>query len=362
MGDDAEVDPVSSSMADPYRTKRVKRSARGQTALPGRPNPVTRRNARSLGRGGGGGFGDEEDGGGFGDDGGGEGNYGIQQNPSYGNEYQNGHGGNFSGSGRGAQGYVRKRGQENLVPAVDYEAGFPNQGPLWSDYAKFTLLEVWGERFLQLGRKSVRSEDWSEIAEKVSEWARMEFTEVDCRQQLDALKKKYKKERAKMDRTGITPSWMHFRRMDMLMMGTSMEDGGLACGVDSGEFCFADTMVYLDKSNAFDEMRDSPGESESEMDGDEEEDDDMPPPRKEDGGEGMRVLADSIERFGELYEKIESNKREQMLELKKMRANFQQELELQKKEILERAQAEIAKIQAASMDDGDEDEDDIYSE
>lgn len=214
---------------------------------------------------------------------------------------------------------------------------------------------------MQLGGKSVRSEDWSEIAEKVSEWARMEYTEVDCRQQLDALKKKYKKERAKMERTRVTPSWMHFKKMDVLM-DTNMEDGGLACGVDSGEFCFADTTVYLDKSNAFDEMRDSPGESESEMDGDEEQDDDMPPPRKENGGEGMRVLVDSIEKFGELYEKIETNKREQMMELKKMRADFQRELDLQKKEILERAEAEIAKIQAGGMDDGDEDDDDICSE
>ncbi|KAI3416994.1 uncharacterized protein J3R85_014833 [Psidium guajava] len=346
--DDADGDPASSSMADPYRSKRFKRSSRGQT-LPNRSNPVTRRNVPRLG--GGGGLSGDDD-----DDDGDEGNYGIRQNPSYGYDYENGHG-SFGGSGRGAQGYVRKRGQENLVPAHDYDAGFPNQAPIRRDFAKFTLLEVWGERFLQLGRKSVRSEDWSEIAEKVSEWARMEFTEVDCRQQLDALKKKYKKERAKMERTGTTSSWTHFRKMDMLM-GMNMEDGGLACGVDSGEFCFADTMVYLDKSNAFDEMRDSPSESESEMDGDEEEDDDMPPPRKEDGEEGMRVLAGSIERFGELYEKIETNKREQMMELKKMQADFQRELELQKKEILERAQAEIAKIQAGGMDDGEEDDDD----
>ncbi|XP_030534973.1 trihelix transcription factor ASIL2-like [Rhodamnia argentea] len=348
----AEGDPVSSSsMADPYRSKRLKRTSRGRT-IPNRSNPVTRRDVRTL----------DSGGGGFSDDGD-EGNYGVHQNASYGYDYRNGHG-SFGGSGSGAQGYVRKRGQENLVPAHDYEAGFPNRAPFWSDFAKFTLLEVWGERFLQLGRKSVRSEDWSEIAEKVSEWARMEYTEVDCRQQLDALKKKYKKERAKMERTGATPSWMHFRKMDMLM-GMNMEDSGLACGVDSGEFCFADTMVYLDKSNAFDEMRDSPGESESEseMDEDEEEDDDMPPPRKEDGGEGMRALADSIERFGELYEKMESNKREQMMELQKMRADFQRELELQKMEILERAQVEIAKIQeGGGMDDGDEDGDDICSE
>ncbi|KAL9995920.1 putative trihelix transcription factor ASIL1/2 [Helianthus debilis subsp. tardiflorus] len=56
--------------------------------------------------------------------------------------------------------------------------------------------------------------------------------------------------------------------------------------------------------------------------------------------------------FGEIYEKIEGRKRQQMLELEKMRMDFQRELELQKKQILERAQAEIAKIREGDDEDG----------
>ncbi|KAM7506151.1 hypothetical protein LguiB_005055 [Lonicera macranthoides] len=115
------------------------------------------------------------------------------------------------------------------------------------------------------------------------------------------------------------------------------------CGVDSGEYVFMNPRVYLNQSNALDEMKDSPGES-----SEEDDDDDLdgsPPKRKEgDNGLSFRLVADSIQKFGEIYEKIEDNKRQQMMELEKMRMDFHRDLELQKSLILERAQAEIAKI------------------
>lgn len=227
----------------------------------------------------------------------------------------------------------------------------------WNEHAVFVLLEVWGDRFLQLGKKSLRSEDWHEVAEKVSEEANIERTEAQCRNMLDTLKKKYKKEKVKMVEMGLNCSkWPYYKKMDMLMASPPRKEHGLACGVDSGEFVFMNTRVYLDRSNGLDEMRDSPGESETS-----EEDNENgygihgSRPRRTKGkgnGEGMsvKVLADSIEKFGEIYEKIESSKRQQMMELEKMRMDFHKELELQKKQILERAQAEIAKIQEDDED------------
>ncbi|KDP33648.1 hypothetical protein JCGZ_07219 [Jatropha curcas] len=235
--------------------------------------------------------------------------------------------------------------------------GDDNFAPEWSEHEKFVLLEVWGDRFLQLGRNSLRSEDWTEVAEKVSESSKMERTEVQCKQMMDVLKRKYKKEKAK----GPSSSkWAFFRKMDMLM---KQELGGgsgftLACGVDSGEYVFMDTHVYLERANGNDEMRDSPCESEEE----DEEEEDREQSGTNEGVKGLRVLADSVQKFGEIYEKIESSKREQMMELEKMRVDFQRELELQKKQILERAQAEIAKIREEEEDEdedtGDDDEDD----
>ncbi|KAJ6355584.1 hypothetical protein OIU77_006050 [Salix suchowensis] len=50
---------------------------------------------------------------------------------------------------------------------LEYEDG--NSAVEWSEHEKFVLLEVWGDKFLQLGRNSLRSEDWIDVAEKVSE-------------------------------------------------------------------------------------------------------------------------------------------------------------------------------------------------
>ncbi|CAN1331212.1 Trihelix transcription factor ENAP1 [Linum perenne] len=230
------------------------------------------------------------------------------------------------------------------------ESEFPGE---WSEQEKFVLLEVWGERFLQLGRNSLRSVDWVEVAEKVSEALKIQRTEAQCRQLMDSLKRRYRKEKGK---GGQVSKWAFYRKMDMLMrqengnVGSSSGGFSLSCGLDSGEYVFMDTGVYLDRANGFDEMRDSPCESEE----DEEEDND----KGEVSGDmfkGLSVLADSVHKFGEIYEKIESSKRDQMLELERMRVEFQRELELQKKQILERAQSEISKIKD---DDDDEDVDD----
>ncbi|KAB1200145.1 hypothetical protein CJ030_MR0G007996 [Morella rubra] len=192
----------------------------------------------------------------------------------------------------------------------------------------------------------------------------MEITEMQCKTMLDKLKRKYKKEKARVEEIGSNSSkWVYFKKMDMLMASSPSQDYGLACGVDSGEYVFMNTGVYLERSNGFDEMRDSPGESENEEDGNES--DGLPPRTRARGGversSSCTVLADSIQKFGEIYEKIEGSKRQQMMELEKMRLEFQRELELQKKQILERAQAEIAKMQEEE-EDGDDDDSDASEE
>ena len=175
---------------------------------------------------------------------------------------------------------------------------------------------------------------------------------------LDKLKRKYKKEKAKVEDFGLSSSkWVYFKKMDMLMASSPRQECGLACGIDSGEYVFMNTRVYLERSNGFDEMRDSPGESENEEEDEEGNGLDERGGVRGCGGDGLsyKVLADSIQKFGDIYEKIESSKRQQMMELEKMRLEFQRELELQKKQILERAQVEIAKMQEEVEDDEDSD-------
>ncbi|OIW15997.1 hypothetical protein TanjilG_04532 [Lupinus angustifolius] len=53
--------------------------------------------------------------------------------------------------------------------------------------------------------------------------------------------------------------------MDILMTSSARQEYSLACAVDSGEYVFTYTRVYLNKSNGFD---DSPGENETDEDND----------------------------------------------------------------------------------------------
>ncbi|XP_059640967.1 trihelix transcription factor ENAP1-like [Cornus florida] len=227
----------------------------------------------------------------------------------------------------------------------------------WTEHETFVLLDAWGDRFLQRGRKSLRSEEWQEVAEKVSQKSKIERTDTQCRNRVDTLKKKYKKSKMKLGEiVGATSNWVYFQKMDMLM-ASSPQQSGLSCGVDSGEYVFMNPKVYLNRTNGLDEMRDSPGNSES-AEGKDYDSDGLPPKRtriggSRDDGASFRLVADSIQKFSDIYEKIENSKRKQMLELEKMRMDFHRELELQKWKILERAQAEIAKIRQRDDEEND---------
>ncbi|KAJ1404096.1 Myb-like domain [Sesbania bispinosa] len=224
----------------------------------------------------------------------------------------------------------------------------------WTEHETFVLLDAWGERFLQHGRKSLRSEEWQEVAEKVSKVSKIERTDTQCRNRLDTLKKKYKKEKIKFpEMCGENSKWVYFKRMDKLM-SSPPQQGGLSCGIDSGEYVFLNPRVYLNCANGLDEMKDSPENTESIG----EEDSDGPQAKKRrkgrgnGGGSSFRLLADSIKKFSKIYEKIENSKRQQMVELEKMRMDFLKDLEMQKRQIVERLQGEISKLE--QRDDNDD--------
>ncbi|KAJ0089682.1 hypothetical protein Patl1_13211 [Pistacia atlantica] len=245
------------------------------------------------------------------------------EDEEYGVEFgeTNGHRHNFKES-ENFERYPKRQKVRTAVSGYQFAPRSVKLSYDWTEHEAFVLLEIWGERFLQLGRKSLRREDWVEVSEKVTEALKTEKEEAQCRRMMDELKRKYKKEKVKVEQMGVHSSkWVFFKKMDMLM-DMRRECGGLACGLDSGEFVFMDTRVYLDRSNGFDEMRDSP--TESEMEEDEEEED-----NNEESSASLMMLADSME--------------------------------LQKKQILERAQAEIATIREAD-DDGDDDDEDTHDD
>ncbi|XP_074575460.1 uncharacterized protein LOC141831932 isoform X2 [Curcuma longa] len=254
--------------------------------------------------------------------------------------------------------------------------------PEWSEDSTFVLLDAWGDRYVQNGRKSLRADQWSEVGKKVLQASKIHRTDAQCRNRIDTLKKKYKKEKAILTAHGKFGSkWVYFKKMDALMSPPSpVPSTGkqslqlppppppkLPYGVDAGEYVFARSSAYQDRCNGNGKMRDSPDNS-----GSEDYSDGFPPKREnvsESSDSSFRMLAESIKKFGEIYEKMENYKRQQMSEIERMRKEFQRDLEVQKRQILEKAQAEIAKLseEQGEEDDAehredDEDEDDGSAE
>ncbi|KAK8939655.1 hypothetical protein KSP40_PGU001127 [Platanthera guangdongensis] len=238
----------------------------------------------------------------------------------------------------------------------------------WSENSTFALLDAWGDRYLQNGRKNLRSDEWGEVAKKVSHGSKKPRSEAQCRNRLDTLKKKYKKEKAKHpDYPNSSNRWIFFQKMDGLMSSPPPAASAarqhpqlprLPCGIDAGEYVFASSRLYQNHSDGMDEMRDSPGDTASDGEGEEvdDESDGLPPRRENVGGSSessFRMLSDSIQKFGEIYEKIENNKKQQMAELERMRKEFHRDLELQMRQILDRAHSEISRLR---QEDGEEEE------
>ncbi|ONK76585.1 uncharacterized protein A4U43_C03F29840 [Asparagus officinalis] len=258
-------------------------------------------------------------------------------------------------------------------------SGVKNSPPDWSEDSTFVLLDAWGDPFVKNGGKSLRCDEWIEVAKKVNQDSRITRSDSQCRNRLDTLKKKYKKEKARMaEIPNFKSDWIYFKKMDSLMSSPSPAPAQvtrssplrLTCGVDAGEYVFSNSRVYLNRANAMDEMRDSPGDTgtDDEEGGDDDdgnESDGLPPTmseKKRRGGSGsfpssaFKMLADSIQKFSEVYEKIESNKRQQMVELERMRKEFHRDLEVQKRQILERAQVEIERIRQEEGEEEEEEE------
>ena len=81
---------------------------------------------------------------------------------------------------------------------------------LWSEEATATLIEEWGRRYQDL--KKLRKKDWKEVAEAVNALRGHRRTEVQCKNRIDTIKKKYKLEKRRS-----STSWPFFHRLHSLM-------------------------------------------------------------------------------------------------------------------------------------------------
>nr|ACG44857.1 6b-interacting protein 1 [Zea mays] len=225
----------------------------------------------------------------------------------------------------------------------------------WSDGATSALIDAWGERFVALGRGSLRHPQWQEVAEAVSSrdgYSKAPKSDIQCKNRIDTLKKKYKVERIKP-----VSGWQFFDRLDFLLAptyGNKPGNGGGGHNSNSRSQMPAaprvgfpqrsrtplmpaagsaakrrapslEPSVSSDSSDGFPPMPALPA-----VNGKRKRTDDGRSDGGGDRAQGLRELAQAIRRLGEAYERVEATKLEQEAEMERRRMDFAQELESQR--------------------------------
>ncbi|KAK1421209.1 hypothetical protein QVD17_23380 [Tagetes erecta] len=104
----------------------------------------------------------------------------------------------------------------------------------WSEGATSVLIDAWGERYLELSRGNLKQKHWKEVADIVSsreDYMKVPKTDVQCKNRIDTVKKKYKLEKAKIASGGGKSTWSFYDRLDQLI--GPMAKSGSATGSGS---------------------------------------------------------------------------------------------------------------------------------
>ncbi|KAL9304249.1 hypothetical protein ACSQ67_021512 [Phaseolus vulgaris] len=275
----------------------------------------------------------------------------------------------------------------------------------WSEGATAVLIDAWGERYLELSRGNLKQKHWKEVADIVSgreDYTKAPKTDIQCKNRIDTVKKKYKSEKAKIA-AGATSKWPFFDRLDKLIgpsakipgaggssgtAGTSAAGNsilqpqkvplGIPVGIRDGVNQYhrpqrpaqqqQQQPVPLKNQKIQFRRRDPPLESDSDERGASSpaSSDSFPPEsferkrprvmssnagkgsegrRKAKGwGSAVRELTQAILKFGEAYEHAESSKLQQVVEMEKQRMKFAKDLELQRMQFFMKTQLEISQL------------------
>ncbi|PON43120.1 sequence-specific DNA binding transcription factor [Parasponia andersonii] len=267
----------------------------------------------------------------------------------------------------------------------------------WSEEATSTLVEAWGDRYLALKRGNLRQQHWQEVADAVNSdhgdgGVRSRRTDIQCKNRIDTLKKKYKIEKARVFESegSYVSAWPFFARLDALIgkkypMSKVFSPPAVA-GVNrnpSPPSWARYSPVPVGPRSAT-QKRPAPSPATAPLGGDysgsqrnfsvfaeaavaaleeeevDNEDTDRSGSRSSTGsrrrnreGEPLyRGLAKAIERFGEIYERVEAAKQRQMVELEKQRMQFAKDLEFQRMQLFMETQVQLQKIKRAKRSSG----------
>ncbi|CAH8392494.1 unnamed protein product [Eruca vesicaria subsp. sativa] len=266
----------------------------------------------------------------------------------------------------------------------------------WSEEATFTLIQAWGSLYLSLSRGNLRQNHWREVANAVNDRhfnagrnvsaakSQPYRTDVQCKNRIDTLKKKYKVEKARSSGGGggsgggdggsgggggggYVSTWPFFTDLDDLLGETFppattpslpmtvvpvpvaprsaiprrpapapaiMRIGGenmLGCRGNLNAFAAAAAAAAYEDDSDGSRWRWSGGGK-----------------RKREG-EGYWEVAEAIERLGEIYERVEERKRKEMLELEKQRMRFAKELECHRMQLFTEMRLRLRKLRRSRV-------------
>lgn len=283
-----------------------------------------------------------------------------------------------------------------VVPIQQSKANGGGREDCWSEGATGVLIDAWGERYLELSRGNLKQKHWKEVADIVSsreDYTKVPKTDIQCKNRIDTVKKKYKLEKAKIAAGNGPSKWPFFERLDHLIGPTakipvvttavtnkvpvgipvrirsSGNEGASGSGSNHFHYGKSNQGVKSQNQNAKIQVR-KRGQVETESSSEEEEeelegysDDSLPPrekkPRvvvqrevnvkgggkeKKGWGSSIRMLTQAILKFGEAYEQAESAKLQQVVEMEKTRMKFAKELELQRMQFFMKTQMEISHL------------------
>nr|XP_029151550.1 trihelix transcription factor ASIL2-like [Arachis hypogaea] len=277
----------------------------------------------------------------------------------------------------------------------------------WSEGATAVLIDAWGERYLELSRGNLKQKHWKEVAEIVSgreDYGKTPKTDIQCKNRIDTVKKKYKLEKAKIAAAGVPSKWPFYDRLDQLIGPTAKIPGagnspspatqkvplGIPVGIRSSgnnnnqfqtlknqnqnqnkqvknqKLSFRRRHPTHPESDSSDRDPPSPVSSDSfppenyerkrpRMQQQREMDMNPNGPKgrepvlvtKAKGkswGCAVRELTQAILKFGEAYEQAESSKLQQVVEMEKQRMKFAKDLELQRMQFFMKTQLEISQL------------------
>lgn len=272
----------------------------------------------------------------------------------------------------------------------------------WSEGATAVLIDAWGERYLELSRGNLKQKHWKEVADIVSsreDYGKTPKTDIQCKNRIDTVKKKYKLEKSKIAAGGGPSKWPFYGRLEQLIGPTAKISGSTAGGGGGGGTSTTNNSQIpkvplgipvgirgvnqnqyqahqrqqkhqpqlktqsqkiqfrkrdpVDSDSSPSERESSPVSSDSfppdtyerkrprvprEINSDAVE-------RKDKGwGSAVRELTQAILKFGEAYEQAESSKIQQVVEMEKQRMKFAKEMELQRMQFFMKTQLEISQL------------------